>query len=203
MIWYDGGTSTSVSTYDKVYIYTTTSGTASTSVVSTATAPVGTGFQIVPVDRYQSPPLQRELQKGQTVRLPDGSVLEIDYDGNYKITDDNVQVVYKACRIREFNRFINASDLLEDFIRDLGKAGLRQGEVLEVPVEMFINWLVHKAAEKDGDPVPDSVPRLEDMRVKQPRCRWCGRFVKKRLVEIGVSFCSGDHVDRYRQKVAI
>jgi hypothetical protein len=196
---YDGGTSTSVSTYDKVYIYSTTSGTSSTSVISTA-CPTGTGFHLVPVDRYQAPPLQKELQKGQTVKLPDGSTLAIDFNGNYKIADDEAQVIYKACRIREFNRFVNASDLLENFIRDLGRAGLKQGEVLGVPVEMFINWLVYKAAEADGDPIPEGVPRLEDQRRSRqhPRCRQCGRYIKKKLVEAGVVFCSGAHLDRYR-----
>ena len=75
--------------------------------------------------------------------------------GNYSIEDDHARVVYKANRIREFNPYVSASDLLEEFIKFLGVAGVLQREVLNMPINVFIHWLIYKAAERDGDEVRD------------------------------------------------
>jgi hypothetical protein len=85
--------------------------------------------------------------------LPDGSKLVIDFNGNYEIIDHNAKVTYKSNNIREFNKFVNSSDVLEDFIRDVGKLGVKQKDVFSLPIELFINWLIIRAAEKDGEPV--------------------------------------------------
>lgn len=141
------------------------------------------------------------IKKGDSVKLPDGTVIEVDDNGNFVINDKDAKVTYKANRNREFNRFINASDLLEAFICDLGDAGVRQGDVLSIPVEVFINWLIYKSAEQDGDEIPDDLPRLEDLRKKKPRCLCCGRFIKKDLADL--KFCNGEHYDKYTKKMQL
>lgn len=119
-----------------------------------------------------APPDEHDLYDQRTVRserdcyelpkmnakilLPDGSLLHLDRHGNYSIEDDHAKVVYKANRVREFNPYINASDLLEQFIKFLATVGVLQKEVLEVPINVFIHWLVYKAAERDGDEVKDT-----------------------------------------------
>jgi len=147
MAWYNP-TSTSASSYSTIYIHSSTSSTT-----STVWSDTGTSLSIAD----SRPPLQTHLLKGQRVHLPDGSELLIDHQGNFKILDDDAKITYLGNRIREFNKYINASDLLEEFIRDLGSFGVRQGDVLGVPVEFFINWLIHKAAQQDGDPPPEDL----------------------------------------------
>ena len=193
MAWPSTGTSTASTSYSTIYLHSPTSSTTSTVWSDTGTNAV------LAVNR---PPMQTHLVRGQKVTLPDGSKLEIDYQGNFKILDDDAKITYLGNRIREFNKFINASDLLEQFIKDLGSAGIRQGEVLAVPIEAFINWIVHMAAEQDGDPVPDEVPKfpLEDWGKRHPRCKGCGRFIPANKVSLGVNFCSGLHMDRYLEK---
>lgn len=149
-------------TYSNVYLYST--GTSSTTV---STVYPDNGGNLVWVRNADNAPVRQQdrLYPGQRVKMPDGSTIEVDNQGNYKILDEDAQVTYKGNRLREFNKYINASDLLEDFIKDLGVAGIKQGEVLGVPIEFFINWLIHKAAEQDGDPVPEELsylpPQLE------------------------------------------
>lgn len=135
------------------------------------------------------------LQVDRTYRLPDGSRIEIDAKGNYNVIDKDARVVYQACRIRAFNRFLNASELLEQFISDLAPLGVKQDQVLKVPVEAFINWLILKAAAADGDELP---PQRHNH-----RCAQCKRFLSRRLVAQGVNFCSSLHLDRYMNRLAL
>jgi hypothetical protein len=109
-----------------------------------------------------------DVDAGQTItlRMPDGSQLFIE-KGNVRIEDKDAKVTYKANRLREFNRYLNASDLLEDFIKFVGTADVSRGEFLKLPVELFIKWLVVEAARADGEPVEEweadlhkNVPRL-------------------------------------------
>lgn len=86
------------------------------------------------------------------------------YRGQPVVLDDGDQadgVRYKKPPAREFNPFVNASDLVADFIKDIGQLGVPHNKALGVPVELFVNWLIHKAARQDGDEVPEDVPRLE------------------------------------------
>lgn len=101
-----------------------------------------------------------KLDEAGAYVLPDGSCLELDHQGNYVVNDTDGKTTYKASRLRDFNPFLNASDLLEEYIGELKPLGVRQDEVLQLAIEHFINWLIHKAAEKDGDPVPVDVPKL-------------------------------------------
>ena len=82
----------------------------------------------------------------------------INIDENGKVEDG--RMIHKVSKIREFNRYINASDLVEEFIRFIGKLGAKQSEVLSTPLELFINFLVLKAAEEDNDPLPEA-PQIE------------------------------------------
>lgn len=93
-----------------------------------------------------------------------------------------------------FNPFLNASDQLQKFIRDAGRAGARQSDVLSLPVELFINWLILKAAERDG-----SLPG----RLLTPRCRWCGRFLAAARAQAGILFCGEAHAVSFMRRQAL
>lgn len=116
-------------------------------------------------DRWQA----LRLASGE-YELPDGAKLVIDSAGNYKILDEEAHVVYLACRIREFNPYINASDLLEAFIEEVGRLdGVDQSDVLGLPIEAFINWIILQAAKRDGDRL-DGLPSVETALIKHARC---------------------------------
>ena len=175
---------------------TQVSGTASTTgnwinVSSTTTT---TGGNLVWYDAATnglvvSDDVARTLKAGRSYDLPDGSKIEIDSDGNYNILDADAKVVYKACRILAFNRFLNASELLEQFIGDLAPFGVRQSQVLKSPIEAFINWLITQAALADGDEPPT--------RRHAHRCIQCKRFLPVRLIAQGINVCSPTHLERY------
>lgn len=107
-----------------------------------------------------------------------------------------------------FNRFVNASDLLEEFVRFAKDLGLKRRQFLDLPVELFIQWLVVRAAEVDGEPRPHDVPdpKAAILALPKPRSPWgsrcldCKRFIPEKQAMIGIVFCSGAHMDRYRQK---
>ena len=137
--------------------------------------------------------------------LPDGSELVPDGKGGCEQVASDGTVTYRPCSIRNFNRFLNASDLVDEFIRALGTAGMKQDQVLKIPLGPFIHWLIGKAAEADGDPVPADIPPVKHdpqlaMFRKEPRCKLCGRFLPKRMAQGGMFFCSGRHMDRYAKQ---
>lgn len=78
---------------------------------------------------------------------------------------------------REFNRYINASDLLEEFIAWVGQQGVRQGEFMDLPVDLFVKWLVIRACEEDQEE-PNVVLALP-VPAAQPRCLGCQRFMSR------------------------
>lgn len=147
---------------------------------------------------WQSPTLN--LEKGTEYDLPNGSILKIDDLGNFTIEDEDANITYKANNIREFNKFINASDLLEMFIKDCGKFGAKQNQILDIPIELFINWLIIKSAESDGDE-PPVIPQLEYNIKATPHCKCCGRFIHKVKDENGIHFCSPDCTLKHQTKV--
>lgn len=116
--------------------------------------------------------------------LPDGAVIDVDANGSFKITDKDAKITYRANRVRDFNSFINASDKLESFVKFCGEQGVRQSEMLEIPVKHFIAWLVVEAARADGEEMEAALPDLSHPR----RCR-CGRFLARRLVARKIAFC--------------
>lgn len=124
------------------------------------------GINPVNFDTVLEPPPIRTvegyiLEENTTYVAPDGSLLTIDKRGGLQVDDSEAKVVYKANRVREFNPFINASDQLEKFIGAVGKIkGVDQSNLLKLPVEAFINWLIRQAAEKDGDST-ENLPTVE------------------------------------------
>jgi len=140
------------------------------------------------------------------VEFPDGSILKINKDGSFKIDDKDSKVIYKANNIREFNRYINASDLLEEFIRFLGEEfNIRQNQIMDVPINVFIEWLIVQAAIKDGDEYENDKMLLESGVQKKcnwyRRCKCCGRYIQKKMYEAGLSFCNSVCFDKYALKM--
>jgi hypothetical protein len=136
---------------------------------------------------------QLNLKQGWKVVAKDGTVISLDDKGNVQVDDSNAKVVYKANTIRDFNKFLNASDLLEQFIRFTGTFGVRQSEVLNIPIETFINWLIIEAAKMDGEQPPD-LPLIQKKEYK--RCLCCGKFISNKMASIS-KFCSPKHFEKY------
>lgn len=79
-----------------------------------------------------------------------------------------------------FNKYVNGSDLMEEFIRYLGTEGVRKGEMMELPVELFIKWLIIRACEEDKEET-DVVLKLPAPK-QQPRCLSCRRWMRQAQV---------------------
>lgn len=148
-------------------------------------------------------PLQGDVDADGALRLPqgwrgeialeDGARLIVE-DSKYRIEDKDAKVTYRANRVRQFNRYLNAGDLLQDFIADLGKAGARQSEILSVPIELFINWIILKAAEQDQDKPAEML---------RPRCRWCGRYIARARLRAGITFCGEPHAVSFMRRAQL
>lgn len=142
------------------------------------------------------------------IYLPDNTKLVMDHLGNYKIIDDDAKIKYEANFNREFNKYVNASELLSEFVMDLGSVGVVQNKILKTPIEYFINWLIHKAAEADNDPyAKEGIPTLKDSRkllpASQLRCKFCQRFLSKDHERHGMHFCNPIHMSRYADKIGL
>lgn len=130
------------------------------------------------------------------IELPDGTVILGRGKAGITIEDKDAVVRYRAST-RDFNRFLNASDIVEDFMRYAGSLGARRGEVLDLPLKLFIGFLLIEAATADGEPaplvlaLPPRKPRL--------RCVGCGQFM---LASSRVAACNGSHLDRYLARTA-
>lgn len=151
--------------------------------------------------------IPKKLPAGQrTIELPDGAHLHIDDLGNYRIEDAAAQVTYKANRIREFSPHLNASDMVAKFVEYTRQLGVRQDEVLGLPLELFINWLIIEAAERDQDPVPaDVIPvpqHRELLMVVKPKCLACGRFIPRLHHAHRFPFCGPEHGVKYLRRNA-
>lgn len=136
-----------------------------------------------------------EVPENTLLELPDGTFIDIEDRHHYTIHDAKTQVAREHCTIRAFNRFLNASELLEAFIKDMAPSGIRQDQVLKVPIEAFINWLIFQAAKEDGDDIPDEY--------YNHRCIYCKRFIAKKLVIMGVNFCNARHLDGYLNRTKL
>lgn len=143
-----------------------------------------------------------KLVPNMTYNMPDGSKVHIDADGGYRIDDKDTKVIYRAARVRDFNPYLNASDLLEKYIEELVPMGVRQDEILHLEMEGFIYWLIHRAAERDGDTPPSDVPRLPAKSKHHfNRCNCCGRFIARALAMANIYFCSPDHMALKLQRI--
>ena len=185
-----------------IHSFLGTCGTGSASTVMIL-APVNRCISTASTVVYPFPvPEELSVKVGQayTLNLPDGAKLKVETDGSYQLRDENARITYRACRIRAFNSFLNASDKIEAFIRFCGQAGVRKNEMLKLPLDLFVSWLVLEAAKADGEPEPN-ILLLPDLRKRQkPRCL-CGRFLKRSLFAAGVAYCSGACLDRHLVKL--
>lgn len=93
---------------------------------------------------------------------------------------------------REFNKYISASDLLEEFIRWLGEQGLRQKEVYGLPLEYFIKWLVLRACEEDDEEPNVELPALPAPKTIH-RCVACGQFMPLAITLALHAWCSASY----------
>lgn len=75
-----------------------------------------------------------------------------------------------------FNRYVNASDLLEEFLAWLKTERVRSREALALPIDLFIKWLIIRACEEEQQP-PNVTLQLPPPR-QQPRCLGCGQFMR-------------------------
>lgn len=102
---------------------------------------------------------------------------------------------------REFNPYINASDMLEEFFRFLGTEQVRKREVFKLPLDLFVKWLIIRACEADGEepPVTLELPAPK----QQPRCLGCQRFLPAGVpVLLHGQRCAGYYYARIGRLVA-
>lgn len=174
---------------------------ASQYIVVNATSTAVTGLSIddgITIDHRNLKDYRPGYGEEICLSLQDGGKFILDASGNYRIEDKDAKITYKANTSREFNRFINASDLLAKFITDMGELGAKQDNVLQIPIEQFITWLIVQAAKQDGEDMAPDLPRLAaHAGDAKPRCRSCGRFIPRRHMTAGLLFCGGAHADRY------
>lgn len=186
------GTCTSVTSASSLYV---TAGTSS----GTAIGSLGLGTWGVVT---KNGPLRIDDGQPIKIELPDGTIIDVKADGSFTIEDKAAKVIYRAARMRDFNPFINVSDRLEQFIEFCGKQGVRQGEMLELPINLFIGWLAIEAARADKEPDP-AIPLLPDLRKRMtPRCPGCGRFTLAEMRVRHIEFCAPPCFERhYRRQV--
>lgn len=132
--------------------------------------------------------IQLSVGKGRRISFPDGTEIWFKVDGSFEIEDKNAKVIYKAARCLDFNPFINASDKLEEFIKFCGEVGVRQGDMLGIPIRSFVQWLVIEAAKADGEEA-SALLALPKPDIGMPRCRTCKRFISPLLKADGIEFC--------------
>lgn len=80
-----------------------------------------------------------------------------------------------------WNKYVNGSDLLEEFIAYAGANGARADDIMSLPVELFVKWLVIRACETDEEEAPVALEPRE-LRRPQPRCLGCQRFMQRDVV---------------------
>lgn len=149
--------------------------------------------QVELIDAIQDILQNLKIEHGHesNIELPDGTFVHVDKDGSYRIEDSQAKVIYKAEPARDFNVFMNASDRLEDFVRFCGQHGVTQDEMMHLPINLFVGWLVLEAAKADREPEPDDINLIPDLRrIKKPRCISCGRFITKAKKVAKVEYCS-------------
>lgn len=133
--------------------------------------------------------------------LPNGVRIKLHPDDSIEIDESDGKQLYKAASIREFNKYLNASDLLEEFVLFCSKEKMTRKDFSELPISLFIYWLIVKAAEADGDPVDEVKPLLETtvntIKHKRHRCKCCGKFLSRKFENHQIAFCSPEHMASY------
>jgi hypothetical protein len=88
--------------------------------------------------------------------------------------------------------------MLEEFIKFISGIGkINKQEFFNLPVELFIQWLVIRAAEQDGEdadytPVIKALPN-PNRHKHSIRCKCCGKF----MINRELLFCSSEHMNKY------
>lgn len=183
-----------------IYVWATNSSTTTSNTWSS----IGTGTRMVLANPGSMVKTKYALGESIKLSLPDGGIFELKPDGSYSINDAAAKVTYAASRHRAFNRFLNCSDLIEEFIDYVGGIGLKKHEILKIPVSLLIAFLVVRAAETDGEPPPAQEMELLSSAPKMlliepppkkilPRCTHCGRFIGGALHSAGLMQCSPEH----------
>jgi len=207
------GNQTTYVSGNNIYVTANSSGqtyswSAYTSPYPTSSTAIGVWNNTFDTGVTESKNIDIVINEGQemTITMPNGAILTVNEDGSYEMVDDG-KIIYKGCKVREFNRFIKASDLLEEFIIFMGqKFNVWQGEILQIPIELFINWLIIRTCQEDGDDIPQDVLKIEDHSyVKKtkiiPRCRYCGRFIPRKYSDNSVLFCNSRCTDKKIQNI--
>lgn len=195
-------TGTVTTTNTTAWINTTGTGTTGSNIM-----PLPYGNQPIPgminqIDPYDHSSILSKIFKVQAgmaceIQLPDGSKIKVDDNGSYVIDDKDAKVVYRANRARDFNKFINVSDRIEEFFEFCGQQEVEADEMMELPMKLFVGWLVLKAAEADMEEPPDIklIPDLHK-RTANPRCRSCGRFIRYAQKKANMEFCNAVCFDK-------
>lgn len=197
--------SNSINQVQQIYLTNTNSATNQQIIISQA----GSSMYWMD-DTGRSGTIKVEAGHPARIELPDGAIIDVKADGSYEIVDKDAKVTYKANRVREFNRYVNASDLLEEFIDFVdGVGGIDKERFLALPIETFIRWLVLRAAQADGESMPEEETAITQSVLALPEpvhrmkrnCKCCGRFVSRRRADNAMLFCSTDHFARYEEKL--
>ena len=159
----------------------------------------------------QAHPLKLDMDKGQDVyslSMHDGCMINITNEGSWWIDDTNGKRVYNRAPQRGFNPYMNTSDMMEQFMADMAEMGFTQDQFLRLPTEVFINWLILRAAEHDGDEVPSDIVSPSEhpatLRItEQPRCLHCGVEIPQERVAKGIQFCSQAHAVAYMEQQGV
>lgn len=181
-------------------VFSDTTGTGLSSFGNSVLSNYALGNQVIPYNTAYPDPNNStavgkvlKVQQGDAceIQLPDGTTIHVSDTGSFQIDDKNAKVVYKANRARDFNRFINVSDRIEEFFDFCGEQKLEADEMMELPMKLFIGWLVLKAAEADKEAPPDNIKLIPDLRARAaaPRCRQCQRFIPYVQKRGGMEFC--------------
>jgi len=213
------------STVNNTIVVNTMSGTSATNSMIVwgtfpTTATTGTISNVIPhfnnniasYFQHDNGKLNIEFGHEIDINLPDDTLISVKADGSYKIIDTDGKIKYKGNPLREFNPYINASDMLEEFVDFVASVGgVSKRSFLDLPIELFIRWLVIRAAEADGDDLPEDQsnllthPALLPAPVKKQvaQCKCCGRFITKKRAIHSIFFCSTEHLDIFSQKIAV
>lgn len=131
---------------------------------------------------------------------PDKTVLKFR-SGNVEIVDKDAKVVYKSNPVREFNKYLNASDLLEEFVQYCGREKISQSEFRDLPLSLFIMWLIVRVAETDREDPGEALPLLtsgiRERKAHTHRCGCCGRFLSREFQQHSLAYCTPEHMMIY------
>lgn len=91
--------------------------------------------------------------------------------------------------------------MVAEFVEYARSLGVAQDEVLQLPLNLFISWLIISAAERDGDPLPAHVtPREQLVAIRNPQCLACKRFIPQKHYKARFPYCNPKHALKHAKK---